>query len=259
MPRSPAASAPHTHQASAATTPCWKGLAFVIPAYNEAERIGTTLERIVAYAVQHCDSYEVVVVDDGSNDGTVDIVRATAADSDRVRVLGHPGNRGKGYSVRQGVLSARMPYRLITDADLSTPVEELAQLAPFARPDTLVIGSRGLASSTIEVRQPWYRERMGKTFNLLVRALLVPGIRDTQCGFKLVGAAVAESVFPALETDGWAFDVEVIARTIRAGMTVHEVPVRWRHDARTRVHAFGASRQMLRDLVRLAWKLRRRQ
>ncbi len=242
--------------ARAAHASAWSGIAFIIPAYNEADRIGRTLEKIVGYAVQRCDRYEVVVVDDGSHDGTAEIVRAAAAGSDQVRVLGHPINRGKGYSVRQGVLAAGLPYRLVTDADLSTPIEELERLVPFASPDSLVIGSRGLPESTIEERQPWYRERMGKTFNVLVRALLVPGIRDTQCGFKLIGPDVADRVFPALETDGWAFDVELIARSLRAGMAVHEVPVRWRNDRRTRVHALGASSQMLRDLLRLAWKLR---
>ena len=232
------------------------GLSVVIPAFNEAERIGTSLEKVISYSVQHCGRFEILVVDDGSQDATAQVAAAVATGSDTIRVIRNEVNRGKGYSVRRGVLEATQPYRLVTDADLSTPIEELERLAPLARPDTLVIASRGLPESEIEVRQPWYRERMGKTFNLLVRALLVPGVYDTQCGFKLIGETVATTVFPHLELDGWAFDVELIARARRAGMTVHEVPVRWRNDTRTRVQAFGASREMFFDLLRLKWRLR---
>jgi dolichyl-phosphate beta-glucosyltransferase len=172
-----------------------------------------------------------VVVDDGSRDRTAERAEAAGA-----TVLRNEANRGKGYAVRRGMLAARGARRLMTDADLSTPIEELERLG--ARIDEgydVVIGSRALPGARIEVRQPWYRENMGRLFNLFVRALAVPGVTDTQCGFKLFTAAAARDVFAAARLDGFSFDVEALFLARRKGYRIAEVPVVWRNDAASRV------------------------
>ncbi len=209
-------------------------LSVVIPAYNEAERLPRSLERILVYLAAWGGSHEVLVIDDGSSDATAE--RARGAAGDLVRVLQNPGNRGKGYSVRRGMLAARGARRLMTDADLSTPIEDLASL--MARMDEgvpVVIGSRALSESKIEVHQPWYRENMGRVFNLFVRLLLTPALHDTQCGFKLFSAEAAEAVFRLARMDGFVFDVEALFLAQRHGLRVDEVPVTWRNDAASRV------------------------
>jgi glycosyltransferase involved in cell wall biosynthesis len=209
-------------------------LSVVIPAYNEAQRLPPTLERVRAYLDGRGRPYEILVVDDGSSDDTV--ARALAAGGEQVKVLRNGANRGKGYSVRQGMLAARGARRLMTDADLSTPIEELERLD--ARMDEgfdVVIASRALPLSRIEVHQGAFRENMGRAFNLLVRLLVLPGLRDTQCGFKLFSAAAAQAAFSPARLDGFAFDVEALFIARRRGFRVAELPVTWRNDAATRV------------------------
>jgi dolichyl-phosphate beta-glucosyltransferase len=209
-------------------------LSVVIPAFNEAERLPRTLERVRAYLDGRGTAYEILVVDDGSTDATVE--RAQAAGGGRLTVLGNGANRGKGYSVRQGMLAARGKRRLMTDADLSAPIEELARLD--ARMDEgfdVVIASRALPLSRIEVHQGAFRENMGRAFNMFVRLLVVPGVRDTQCGFKLFSAAAAEAAFSRARLDGFAFDVEALFIARRRGFRLAEMPVVWRNDAATRV------------------------
>lgn len=209
-------------------------LSVVVPALNEEDRLPRTLERITSHLGRRGGAYEVLVVDDGSRDATA--VRAEAAGA---IVLRNEGNRGKGFAVRRGMLAARGARRLMTDADLSTPIEELDRLS--ARMDEghdVVIGSRAMAGARIEVRQPWYRENMGRLFNLFVRALAVPGVRDTQCGFKLFSAAAARDVFSATRLDGFSFDVEALFLARRKGYRIAEVPVLWRNDAASRVSLF---------------------
>jgi len=206
-------------------------LSVVVPALNEEDRLPRTLERIVSHLSRRREGYELVVVDDGSRDRTAELAQAAGA-----TVLRNETNRGKGYAVRRGMLAARGARRLMTDADLSTPIEELDRLC--ARMDEghdVVIGSRALPGSRIEVRQPWYRENMGRFFNLFVRALAVPGVTDTQCGFKLFSGAAARDVFSAARLDGFSFDVEVLFLARRKGYRIAEVPVVWRNDAATRV------------------------
>jgi len=232
------------------------GVSIVIPAFNEARRIGGTLRRIAEYASGGLRDWELIVVDDGSADDTAGAARASVDGDVPLRVLRNEPNRGKGYSFKVGALAARHPYVLLSDADLSTPIEELERLAEHASPRTAVIASRALSDSALEVRQPLYRETMGKAFNLVVQGLLLPGIRDSQCGFKLLGREVVEAVVPMLTTDRFAFDVELLARALRHGFEVREVPVRWRNDERTRVHAIMDSASMLRDVLRIWWKLR---
>ena len=172
-----------------------------------------------------------MVVDDGSRDRTAERAEAAGA-----TVLRNEANRGKGHAVRRGMLAARGARRLMTDADLSTPIEEMERLG--ARMDEghdVVIGSRALPGARIEVRQPWYRENTGRLFNLFVRALAVPGVTDTQCGFKLFTAAAARDVFSAMRLDGFSFDVEALFLARRKGYRIAEVPVVWRNDAASRV------------------------
>jgi len=206
-------------------------LSVVVPALNEEDRLPRTLERIGSHLGRRRERYELVVVDDGSRDRTAERAQAAGA-----TVLRNETNRGKGYAVRRGMLAARGARRLMTDADLSTPIEELDRLC--ARMDEghdVVIGSRARPGARIEVRQPWYRESMGRLFNLFVRALVVPGVTDTQCGFKLFSAAAARDVFSSARLDGFSFDVEVLFLARRKGYRIAEVPVVWRNDAASRV------------------------
>jgi dolichyl-phosphate beta-glucosyltransferase len=205
-------------------------LSVVIPAYNEAERLPRSLARIVEFLRGWGGSYEVVVVDDGSTDGTAARVAESAL------VIRHDENRGKGHAVRTGMLRARGRRRLMTDADLSTPIEELPRL--MARMDEgfgVVIASRAMEASRIEVRQPWYREGMGRLFNVFVRLIALPGLKDTQCGFKLFTAEAAAEAFGPARLDGFSFDVETLFIAKKRGHRIAEVPVVWRNDAATRV------------------------
>jgi dolichyl-phosphate beta-glucosyltransferase len=208
-------------------------LSVVIPAFNEAARLPRTLERMRAFLEARGGSHEVLVVDDGSSDDT--IARARAAGGE-LTILANGVNRGKGFSVRRGMLAARGERRLMSDADLSTPIEELDAL--WARMDEgydVVIASRALPLSRIEVHQGAFRENMGRIFNLLVRLAVVPGLRDTQCGFKLFSAAAAQAAFSLSRLDGFAFDVEALFIARRLGYRVAELPVVWRNDAASRV------------------------
>ena len=221
-------------------------LSVVIPAYNEAARLPPTLERVRLYLASSGLTHEILVADDGSTDETAAVARAGGA-----TVLGGGGNRGKGHATRRGMLAAQGRRRLMTDADLSTPIEDLAAL--MARLDEgydIAIASRALPGARIEVRQPAYREGMGRLFNLCVRALAVPGIHDTQCGFKLFTAAAAEASFRPARLDGFSFDVETLFLARRRGLRIAEVPVRWRNDAASRVGPMNGFRAFV-DLGRI--------
>jgi len=213
-------------------------LSVVIPAYNEAARLPQSLRRIQEFLGGWRRSYEVVVVDDGSRDETARLARE--AEVSGLTVLRNDVNRGKGYSVRRGMLAARGDHRLMTDADLSTPIQELDRLlAAQEQGADVVIGSRAMPGANIEIHQPWYRENMGRVFNLLVQLLAVPGLRDTQCGFKLWTARAASQAFAAARLDGFSFDVETLFLARRAGYRIVELPVTWRNDAATRVGMLG--------------------
>jgi len=209
-------------------------LSVVIPALNEAARLPRSLQRITDHLEASREGHEILVVDDGSTDGTAEAaVRALGA---AVTVLRNDRNRGKGYSVRRGMLAASGARRLMTDADLSTPIEELHGLgARLDAGDDVAIGSRALPGSRIEVHQPLLREAMGRVFNVFVRLLAVPGVHDSQCGFKLFTAAAAEAVFSRGLLDGFSFDVEALHVARRLGLRIAEVPVVWRNDAASRV------------------------
>ena len=223
-------------------------LSVVIPAFNEARRLPATLARVGEHLAAQGRPHEILVVDDGSSDGTADVARSAGAD---VRVLRHEPNRGKGYAVRRGMLAATGARRLMTDADLSTPIEELARLeAELDRGWDVAIGSRAVAGARVEVHQPAYREAMGRVFNVLVQVLLLPGLADTQCGFKLFTAGAADTAFGACRLDGFCFDVEALYVARRRGLRIAEVPVVWRNDAATRVSLGGGGTAFL-DLLRI--------
>ena len=208
-------------------------LSVVIPAFNEEARLPETLATILSFLRARGPSFEIVVVDDGSKDRTATIARKAGPE---VRVLLNPGNRGKGYSVRNGMMSARGEWRLMSDADLSTPIEELNSLQDALRDGgQIAIASRAVPGANVEKHQSLMRESSGRFFNLIVRWLHLPGIRDTQCGFKLFSAAAAEAAFRESRLDGFAFDVEALVLARRAGFQIREVPVTWRNDEQTRV------------------------
>lgn len=227
-------------------------LSVVIPAYNEAKRIGTTLRKIHEYLLKKDYQYEIIVVDDGSTDGTCGLVRKITQQIPCIRLLQNEVNRGKGYSVRAGILSSRGQLIIFSDTDLSTPIQEIDKLAIWInRGYDIAIGSRALSESKILVRQPWYREYMGKTFNLLVRLMAVPEIKDTQCGFKLFKKHVAKFLFEKQIIDGFGFDVEILFMANKSGYRIKEVPVQWINSSSSRVNILKDSFAMLSDLVRM--------
>jgi dolichyl-phosphate beta-glucosyltransferase len=227
-------------------------LSVVIPAYNEAARLSATLGRVREWLAGAGLRHEIVVVDDGSTDATAEIARGAAGDS--LLLLRHAPNRGKGYAVRRGMLAATGTRRLMTDADLSTPIEELPKLAAeLDRGFDVAIGSRAVAGATIKVHQPVYREAMGRAFNVLVQLLLLPGLHDTQCGFKLFSARAAQEAFEACRLNGFSFDVESLYVVRHRGMRIAEVPVVWSNDAATRVSLGGGSAAFA-DLLRIRFR-----
>jgi dolichyl-phosphate beta-glucosyltransferase len=227
-------------------------LSVVVPAYNEEQRLPRTIEQIETYLAGRKLDHELILVDDGSADGTRQVMEAAARAHPAVRIEVLPHNRGKGRALAVGVEAAKGEQILVTDADLSTPIEELEKLqAGLAGGAGVAIASRALKGSRVEVSQPVYRVLMGKGFNLIVQAVLLPGIWDTQCGFKLFRADVAHSVFENLVTDGFAYDPEVLYRARKHGVRIVEVPVVWRNSAPTKVRPLKSSFDMLRHVIRL--------
>lgn len=229
-------------------------LSVIVPAYNEEERLKESLPKILTYLDAQNYSYEVVVVDDGSADGTSKVAGEIGGHRP-VRVLRNEPNSGKGYSIKRGMMEARGEYRLFSDADLSTPIEELGKFWPLAGDgNDVVIGSRALPDSVLEVRQAFYRELMGRAFNLIVQTLLVGGIRDTQCGFKMFSARAAEKIFPLQTLAGFSFDVELLVLARKHGFKIAEVPVRWINSPASKVSAWRDSTRMFADLIRLKFR-----
>ena len=226
-----------------------------MPCYNEEQRLPRTIERIHGYLDAKNAPYELILVDDGSADGTRSIMEAASGRHRSVRVELLPHNRGKGRALAVGVGVATGDEILLTDADLSTPIEELDKLqAALNNGAGVAIGSRAVRGSRVEVSQPAYRVVMGKAFNLIVQAVLLPGIWDTQCGFKLFRADVAHRVFADLVTDGFAYDPEVLYRARRQGVKIAEVPVVWRNSAPTKVSPVSSSLDMLKHVIRIRFR-----
>ncbi len=225
-------------------------VSIIIPAFNEEGRLPATLERVGGYLAGRPWESEVIVVDDGSADGTADLADAAPG----VTCLRNDGNRGKGYSVRRGMLAATGDVALMSDADLSTPIEDLDKL--LARIDAgadIAIGSRAMRDSDVQIPQPIHRRFMGFVFRWCVRIITVGGFRDTQCGFKAFTAAAAKAVFERTRMDGFSFDVEVLYLARRLGLRADEVPVTWRDAEGSRVSPIRDSLRMFRDLLRIRW------
>lgn len=228
-------------------------LSIVIPAYNEEKRIGPTFSAMHDYLAAKDYEHEVILVDDGSMDRTVlQAQESRLAGESRLKVIKNGGNKGKGFSVKNGILRSVGEYVLICDADMSTPIEELDKLfASLGGENAIAIGSRSIEESAVRVRQPWHRERMGKVFNLLVRLFLLDEFKDTQCGFKLFRGDVAREIARELKIDGFCFDVEMLYLADKKGYGIKEVGVVWNDSPQSKVRIFGSSTSMFFDLVRI--------
>lgn len=226
----------------------------VIPAYNEGARLGTSLEKVLAYVHSQGWNAEVIVVDDGSRDQTAQIVREFGAKDSIVRLVQNPGNHGKGYSVRNGMLSAEGEVLIFSDADLSSPIEESARLLEALQQGAdIAIGSRWLRTETQIQRQPLHRQIFGRIFNLLMRLMLGLHFKDTQCGFKAFNRAAAQAIFPLQRIERWGFDPEILFLARKLGFKVEEVPVIWGHSGGTRINPLVDGFRMFTEMLRVRW------
>ncbi|HEY1649139.1 MAG TPA: dolichyl-phosphate beta-glucosyltransferase [Terracidiphilus sp.] len=226
----------------------------VIPAYNESKRIPATLASVTECVRARGWSAEIIVVDDGSRDSTADVVRAFAARAPEVRLLQNPGNRGKGYSVRNGLLRAFGEIVMFTDADLSAPIEEAEGLfAAINSGADIAIGSRWLERNRQTIRQPLYRQFFGRCFNAVTRMVMGLSFADTQCGFKAFTRAAAQTVFQLQTIDRWGFDPEILFIALKRGFRIEEVPVSWGHDERSRISYLKDGTRMLEDIAQVRW------
>ncbi len=226
----------------------------VIPAYDEGARIGASIQSVLSYVAQQGWDAEVIVVNDGSRDKTVDIVREYLATTPALRLLENPGNRGKGYSVRNGMLHARGEILLFSDADLSSPIEEAAKLfTAIAEGADIAIGSRWLQSDLQTQRQPLYRQLFGRIFNLMLRLTLGLKFKDTQCGFKAFKRAAAQAIFPLQQVERWGFDPELLYLANKFGFRVAEVPVAWAHREGTRINPLRDGMRMFGEMLKIRW------
>lgn len=232
----------------------------VVPAFDERGRIERAMKDIAAWRRSRPGGWdwEVIVVDDGSSDGTGALARSAAeAEGLPLRIERHARNRGKGAAIRTGVGASRGDPLLISDTDLSTPLSEWVKLAERLPTHPVAIGSRAIDEDLVRRRQPFYRQFMGKIFNGFVRLLAIPGIRDTQCGFKLFRGDVARDLFRDARIDRFAYDVEILYLARRRGLAIAEVPVLWFNSPESKVAVVRDSLRMLRDLLRIRWIHRR--
>jgi len=227
-------------------------LSLIIPAYNEERRITSTLTSAIGYLSAQDYSYEIIVVDDGSQDQTA----RTVSDSfSQVRLLSYSPNRGKGFAVKTGMKVARGEHRVYYDADGSTPIDQIAKLWPcFERGADIVIGSRALPDSEIAIRQSWLREHMGRAYNLILRMMGLTRFTDTQCGFKGFTARAATTLFPLLTMNRFSFDAELLFLAEKYNFKIVEIPVKWINSADSRVRLIQDSLRMLFGAACIRWK-----
>jgi glycosyltransferase involved in cell wall biosynthesis len=226
----------------------------VIPAYNESARLGATLEKVLAYVHAQRWDAEVIVVNDGSRDNTADIVRTITATDPILRLVENPGNRGKGYSVRNGMLNSRGSIVLFSDADLSSPIEEAPKLLKALEEGAdVAIGSRWLRAETQTQRQPLHRQLFGRIFNLLLRLTLGLKFKDTQCGFKAFKQPAVRGIFPLQRIERWGFDPEILFLARKLGYRVREVSVAWGHSGGTRINPLIDGSRMFTEMLRIRW------
>jgi glycosyltransferase involved in cell wall biosynthesis len=227
---------------------------FIIPAYNESERLATSLPKVFAYIRERQIQAEVIVVNDGSSDDTAEIARSFASRYPQTRLLENPGNRGKGYSVRNGMLHAHGDILLFTDADLSSPIYEATKLfAAIDRGAEVAIGSRWLEAALQTERQPWYRQLYGRLFNLALRMVLGLKYRDTQCGFKAFTRAAAQTVFSRQRVERWGFDPELLFLVNKFKLRTVEVAVEWAHDHRSKISPIRDGLKMGVEMLAVRW------
>ncbi len=227
-------------------------LSIVIPAYNEEGRIGTSLTEIYSFLKKRNYDFEIIVVDDGSKDKTLNLLSEYSQNIPNLIVLKNESNQGKGFSVKKGVLNSKGDIILYTDADLSTPIEELDKLIYWLDEGYLIsIGSRDLPESQVNRHQAWYRELMGKIFNRIIRLILNLDYHDTQCGFKCFRNDAALEIFKGLRLCGFSFDVEMLFIAKHRGIKVKEVPIRWHNSPESKVKIVRDSSKMLWDILKL--------
>lgn len=225
-------------------------LSIVIPAHNEEIRLPGTLEQVWAFLERQSFESEIIVVENGSSDHTLELAQAFASRHPAAQVL-QETDAGKGLAVRRGILYAQGEYRFICDADLSMPIEEVLRFLPPRTPDyDIAIASREVPGA-IRYGEPAYRHLIGRIFNFMVRTITLPGIQDTQCGFKCFRAQVAEDLFHVQTIDGWTFDVELLYVALQRGYRVIEIPIPWYYHPGSRVRIISDSVQMLADLFRI--------
>jgi dolichyl-phosphate beta-glucosyltransferase len=226
-------------------------LSIVIPAYNEAGRIPETLALIKDFLETQQYTAEVIVVDDGSRDSTVETVQRYMQRFPELRLIKNKVNKGKGAVVRQGMLEARGVYRLFTDADNSTPITEISKLLHYIPHYDVVIGSRYLREDSIKIRQPLKRRIISRSSNFVIQTLLLPGVKDTQCGFKLFSAKAAEEIFSRESMAGWSFDIELLVIAKQRRFSVKEVPVVWYDAKNSTFHAGKEAKKFIQDLLEI--------
>ncbi len=221
----------------------------VIPAYNESANIERSLGAILYFLSHKKYDYEVIVVNDGSKDNTLELAKKFLPE---IKIVENPGNKGKGFTVKNGMLHAAKENVLFLDADLATPIEELENALKYIDEYPVVIGSRNLKDSVILTAQPFYRQMMGKTFALLARVIAGINVKDSQCGFKMMKREVAQKIFPKMTITGWCFDVELLFLAQLENYKIKEMPVRWIDNAATtKIKPFTSSMEMFRDLLKV--------
>jgi dolichyl-phosphate beta-glucosyltransferase len=221
----------------------------VIPAYNESANIERSLSAILYYLNHKNYDFEVIVVNDGSKDDTLELAKKFLPE---IKIIENPGNKGKGYTVKNGILNANKENILFLDADLATPIEEIEKALKYIDDYPIVIGSRNLKDSVILTAQPFYRQLMGKTFALLARVIAGIKVKDSQCGFKMMKREAAQKIFPKITINGWCFDVELLFLAQLKNYKIKEIPVRWIDNAATtKIKPFKSSLEMLRDLLKV--------
>lgn len=228
-------------------------LSVIIPAYNEEDRLPQALERTSSYLRTLPFASEVIVVDDGSTDRTSQVVAGLAKEIPNLSLVSNDRNRGKGFSVRQGMLAARGRIALFTDADLSAPIEEMQKLLAALESADIAMGSRAVDRSLIEIHQSRWRELAGILFNWILRLLTGLPFQDTQCGFKAFAMPESRIIFEQQRIYDFGFDPEILFLAKRHGLRAVEIPVRWSHDPRTKVHVLRDSIRMLLDLILIRW------
>ena len=253
-PRQGAKFKPDLRQSVAVGVAEYPNYSIVIPAYNESARIPATLKEVVSCIREHHWNTEVIVVNDGSTDATAQVVLDFARENPEVRIVENPGNHGKGYSVRNGMLQAMGEIVMFTDADLSAPMDEAERLfAAIAGGADIAIGSRWLEKGRQTHRQPLYRQFFGRCFNAVTRAVMGLHFADTQCGFKAFTRNAAQTVFQLQTIERWGFDPEILFIALKCGFRVVEVPVSWAHDERTRMSYLKDGIKMLEEIATIRW------